>query len=186
VSLIRTKRELQDIQRARQQQCFSFLRYSPDALLSDIRQRWFTHHMIHVEWFFIRRGPIACTYRKSDPAPIYIHELLNHEETPLEVMSLIFKHELLHHVIAPREVDGKIVSHPPEFCEKEQEIAPERDDAWLWINMNFFSCLKRRDKLERIDVLPTWKTAWAQTRRSIIELRSLYPATNASNANTGW
>ena len=62
------------------------------------------------------------------------------------------------------------MSHPPEFWEAEKAIAPERESAWTWIQGNFFNHLKHRPRLERIDVLPSWRRAWTMSTRGVEEL----------------
>ena len=52
----------------------------------------------------------------------------------------------------------------------EKAIAPERESAWTWIWGNFFNYLKRRPRLERIDVLPSWRRAWTMSARGVEEL----------------
>jgi hypothetical protein len=43
-------------------------------------------------------------------AVIRIHEVLNREDTPREVLEYVIGHELLHTIVHPREEDGKILS----------------------------------------------------------------------------
>ena len=60
------------------------------------------------------------------PAPqIVINAVFNHKGTPVEVIRSVLKHEFIHLVIEPRKIDGKRISHPPEFWEKELEVCPE-------------------------------------------------------------
>jgi hypothetical protein len=95
---------------------------------------------------------------------IFIHQVFNHADTPIEVIDLICKHELLHLRIPPIIEGKKEIQHPPEFWEAEREICPERNLAWSWIWINLDGCLKKRPRLERIDVLPAWKRKWCTTR----------------------
>lgn len=73
---------------------------------------------------------------------IQISTLLNEPDTPYEVMEHIIIHELLHIEVPPREIDGKHVSHPPEFWERERALSPQAGKAMEWIFLRFFSDLK--------------------------------------------
>ena len=65
-------------------------------------------------------------------------------------------------------VGKREIQHPPEFWSREGAIAPEREEAWRWIGVYLFPCLKRRPRLQRIDVLPKWKEMWAQPKMNIL------------------
>ena len=86
----------------------------------------------------------------------------------------MLKHELLHLIVKPRFIDGKEKSHPPEFWEREKLISPEKNDAWVWIWSNYLGCLKKRPRLEQIDVLPTWLKRWCDPKYSIDESSKLF------------
>jgi hypothetical protein len=75
-------------------------------------------------------------------------------------VKFVCKHELLHLRIQPREVDGRWRQHPPEFWAAEQELAPERSEAWEWICRRLRSRLKIRPRRERIDVRRNWREVW--------------------------
>ena len=109
----------------------AFLSFSLQDTLEGIRSQHFPAIASAPNAYFVYHGPLACTWIDSEKSAIYIHAILNHQETPLYVISLICKHELLHHQIVPREINGLRQQHPPEFWEAEKAIAPERDQAWV-------------------------------------------------------
>lgn len=152
---------------ARSQTNLAFLPFSASGLLSEIQADLFSEINQKVQVHFVSRGPLACIADTSESASIYIHQLLNHSETPVAVISLILKHELLHLRIPPRIIDKKEEQHPPEFWVAEKEIVPERNSAWAWIWVNLWSCLRRRPKLQQIDVRATWKKVWSQPKTDL-------------------
>ncbi|MDE3097303.1 MAG: hypothetical protein KGK07_15045 [Chloroflexota bacterium] len=100
---------------------------------------------------------LACAFTSPAEPVVNIHHVLNHPDTPLEVIEFICKHELLHFLIPPRAVGKKVRSHPPEFWLEEERIAPEGRLAWAWLWLNLGSCLKTRPKLERVEVTAGWR-----------------------------
>lgn len=52
--------------------------------------------------------------------------LLNHPQTPLDVFKFIFTHELVHVIVPHEKIDGKVVAHPPKFCDLMKERSPEK------------------------------------------------------------
>ena len=99
---------------------------------------------------------------------------------------MIHKHELLHLVIPPREVEGTTRMHPPEFWEAEHTVCPERSIAWAWLWNNLGDCLKRRARLERIDVLRNWKKVWSVPKSSIEDVRCLVGKWEGTREEDGW
>jgi hypothetical protein len=136
-------------------------------MLADIHQRLFLEIDHEVRLEFVTRGPLACVVFSDKSAAIYIHQLLNHSDTPIEVISLLLKHELLHLRIPPSIIDGRRVQHPPQFWEAEQELCPERTAAWDWIWFNLYDCLKERPQLERIDVRRNWRNVWNRPKAGL-------------------
>lgn len=165
--------EMIRLKNARRQPNLSFLSFSVTEMLAEIRFRLFSDVTQDVQVAFVADGPLACVAHDEIRATIYVHQLLNHHETPQVVLTTIIKHELLHLRISPAMVGEKEVQHPDEFWEAEVAIAPERQLAWLWIYANFGQCVKRRPKLERIDVLPGWRQAWCRRKNSIAECQEL-------------
>ena len=113
--------------KARLRPNLSFLPFSPHAMLEQIRSEHFGQLPHRVELHFVSQGPLACLCHEENTAEIYIHQVLNHSETPEDVIQLICKHELLHLVIPPSIIGQKEVQHPPEFWEAEQRLRPRED-----------------------------------------------------------
>lgn len=148
-------------ERARQAPTLSYLTFSLTETLEQVRSELFRDLRHRVDICFVGQGALGCICQTThDTATIYIHAILNHPDTPRDVISLICKHELLHLEIPPRPVNGVRRQHPPEFCEREREIAPELDDVWEWIWSTRWPWLKPRPRLERIDVSRKWKEVW--------------------------
>ena len=148
MSIITDIRESRKLKLARSQPNLSFLPFSASGLLAEIHADLFPDVGQTVQLFFVAKGPLACIAHASEYGSIYIHQLLNHSETPVAVIGLILKHELLHLRIPPTIEDGKKVQHPPTFWEAERAIAPERHSAWAWIWENLWSCLNCYASLE--------------------------------------
>ena len=154
-----------------------FVRVPIEKLLEEVRRDYLPQVHHRLELYFVRRGPLACICHDETTGTVYVHEVLNLSETPAEVILAICKHELLHMVIPGRAVKGRVTSHPPEFWARERELAPERDVAWEWVWTNAGDCLRRRPRLERIDVISRWRAkrrlkmtarehlAWVESRR---------------------
>lgn len=72
--------------------------------------------------WIVEQDTLARIFR--DERAIFLHGILNHPQTPEEVIEFILCHELLHLVIPSREVDGHMTSHPPEFQAMEARVYP--------------------------------------------------------------
>lgn len=118
--------------------------------------------------FTFRKQPTLAyiqSSRRRRCAHIYVHSVLNHPQTPIEVMDWVFHHELLHLRIPSREVDGKYTDHPPEFWEAEGEHVPLRDACWGWVFWVLSDCIHmtklKRSRKEQDDsgiyIRSTWK-----------------------------
>lgn len=175
------------LQRARVQPNLSFTPFALEVVAQSVRNRCFPEIKRHIECFFVERGPLACIEIPVSPGVpvVYFHNILNHQETPLEVIGLICKHELLHMLIPPREVDGRKKDHPPELWDSEKAIAPERTICWLWININLGIYLKRRPRLERMDVLPGWRKLAFMPRLTLKECADRFPGTKFPDPEKG-
>jgi len=64
---------------------------------------------------------------------IVLHPLLNHPDTPLEVIRFILIHELIHIVIPSVEIEGRQLDHPDSFWALEKQLVPERALYWAWM-----------------------------------------------------
>jgi hypothetical protein len=172
VSILTDLREQRKLELARRQPSLCLLPFSATDLLADVQAALFPDVSQEVRLSFVGRGPLACIFHGSKPAHVYVHQVLNHPDTPTEVMSLIAKHELLHLRIRPALEGGKRVQHPKAFWEAEKALAPERQAAWRWVWWHLGPCLKRRPRLERIDVLASWKRVWSQPKLNIAACES--------------
>ncbi|MGI8908246.1 MAG: hypothetical protein ACR2IE_17370 [Candidatus Sumerlaeaceae bacterium] len=174
--IITDGRMLEKLERMRAQPFIPWIKWDLVAMLAEIRREHFPELATEVDTWFVRQPTLACiTTREGSPqATIYIHNILNHPDTPREVFSMILKHELLHLLIPPMEVDGKRVQHPEEFWEAEHRIAPERQDGWLWIRVTFWHYLRERPKLECIQVKRGWEARWSEPHMSVEEAKRLF------------
>ena len=168
--IVESFRKLRLLHEARIQPSLPTIPYVSETF-NEVKSTYFPNVTIPVRFFFVRRGPLACIAIQSFNSTIYLHEVINHINTPLNVMGFIFKHEILHIEITPRIIDGKEKQHPPEFWEQEKVIAPERRNAWEWIWLNLGDCLMVRPKLEGIDVRTNWKELWRNREVTADELR---------------
>ena len=140
--------------RDRQQPMLSFVELDLRALCEQLRQAHFPTLEEAPPVYFIQRSTLAnITRDRRQRWSICIHAILNSPDTPLYVFTNILKHELLHTQIRPSEIDGRLVAHPPEFFERERQIAPEIEEAKDWLFRELADRLRVRPRLERIDVL---------------------------------
>lgn len=158
--------------KARQNPNLCFLQFCIGDLFAETKARLFPDPNCTVRIHFVDIGPLACVCSRHHEADIFVHQVLNHDQTPAEVMAYICTHELLHLRIPNLREDGRAPKHSPEFWRAEEAIAPGRDRAWSWIWSNLGRCLKRRPRLERIDVLPSWKHCYGQKRIDIENFES--------------
>jgi hypothetical protein len=165
-------RDWKRLVKARSQPCLPYTTFDLQHELESARESAFPELQMPVDCFYVNHGYLACicTDDKAATATVYLHQVLNHADTPVEVAGMICKHELLHLEIPPREVDGKMTGHPPEFWEKEKVISPERQIVWSWIWWNFGHYLHRMPRRECIKVLPRWRKEWSLPRIPLSEL----------------
>ena len=45
---------------------------------------------------FVMEGPLACIQRTESGAILFVHRVLSHKETPVDVISYVIKRQLLH------------------------------------------------------------------------------------------
>ena len=164
-------RHLQNVRQfeARRRPCLELVSVSMRNLLAEIRQELFPEITHSIAIKFVDSGPLACIWHDDSLAEICIHQLLNHYDTPREVLSMIVKHELLHLRIPPVVVQGREIQHHPEFVAAQASICPELDATWCWLSANFADCLIVRRQREGIDVRSKWKTAWGRRRLDLTE-----------------
>jgi hypothetical protein len=183
--LMRDIREASRLREARNHPCLNFLPFSPADVVAEVRSAHFPDLACRVSIHFVERGPLACVCHDEE-ADIYVHQILNHDQTPRDMVSLICKHELLHLRMPPVEIDGEEVQHTPEFWEAEKAICPERTRAWAWIRTNLDACLKWRPRLERIDVLPGWRKVWNRPRTDIETCLEICNLAGKEPEDGGW
>lgn len=158
------------------QAVFPFVPFDLHAVLETVRRERVPQAPAGIPVAFYEQETLACIhFLKGVPTEIGLHAILNRTELPGMVLRFLFTHELLHTVIPPREIRGKLVSHPPEFFEAELRAVPvgEVADAWSWIWGNFFSHLKRRPRVQRIDVTRGWQDSFRGPLLSVEECRGL-------------
>lgn len=129
------------------------------ALVEEVRALSFPRVPGPVPVFFATHRPLACAITQPGelafPA-VYIHQVLNHPETPVEVLRFVVKHELLHLAIPPKRTGRRVQTHPREFWDAEARIAPEALLAWRWVEENLGQCLSKRWRAEGIHVTRAW------------------------------
>jgi len=162
--------------------------FSIPELVESIRKQHFPKLEDTIAWYFVMRGPLACIRRRENDGGvcIFVHQILNHADTPVEVMSYVIKHQLLHTEVPRWAVSWWSDAHPPMFWDWEKKACPERDRAWDWIWANLSSWLKRPRK-GRMTVRPNWKESWEQTRWTLEECEKIAHHHGGANlGGTGW
>jgi hypothetical protein len=132
-------------------------RYCIHSLLDETRKQYFPAIEKPVTICFVKQETLANIIFTPREYQIRMHSLMNHKDTPSEVITVIIKHELLHIRIRPTEINEKMISHPPEFWEAEKLIAPERELIWSWVWVQFYGCLKINKEEEKTLVKKNWK-----------------------------
>lgn len=186
MSIISDLREVQRLAEARRRPNLSLTSFHLGDLLPEIRSAHFADEPRTVDVAFVNHGSLACLVYDDLAAHIYVHQVLNHPDTPAEVFRLVFCHELLHLRIEPAEVDGRLVQHTPEFWQAERQLCQERSAAWCWIWCNLGDCLRLRPKLERIDVLRNWRAVWSRARLDLAACQELTAPHLAELEASGW
>lgn len=166
-------RDSRRLVKARSQPCLPYTVFDLRNVMQEVRESTFPEISLQVDCFYVSYGHLVsmCPDDNTRTADVYLHQILNHPDTPIEVATMICKHELLHLEIPAREVDGKITQHPPEFWEKEKAISPECDMVWSWMWWNFGHYLHRMPRRECIKVLPGWRKEWSLPRSAPPECR---------------
>lgn len=146
----------------------SFLRFDPFFMLEQIRSEFpELSGKYKIELVLKRHALLACVRQRKGEVLILVHSILNHEDTPREVIEVVLRHELLHLIIPPREVDGKHKSHPPEFWEAEDRVSPTRALAWNWLFGVLGLNLRRDQKREAVLVLRGWEKQMRHPRPGV-------------------
>jgi len=72
------------------------LPFSVSDMLTAIHKQYFSTIQGVLSLYFVMEGPLACIQRTESGAILFVHQVLNHKETPPEVMSYVIKRQLLH------------------------------------------------------------------------------------------
>ncbi len=186
MTILTDLKERRRLAQARRQPHLWFTPFSVPEILERVRAEHFPEAPPDVGLFSVNRGPLACIEVGESSPTIYVHQVLNHAETPEEVFTLICKHELLHLRIEPALEGKRLNQHPSAFWEAEKTIAPERRLAWCWIWENLGDCLRRRPRLERIDVQPRWPEVWSRQMCDLSFCRDLLRRTDKAFEPSSW
>ena len=73
-----------------------FLAFDKDGLLQELLSSQFDTVVIPVRASFVSEGTLARITHNCERARIYLHQILNHPDTPKFVIRYILQHELLH------------------------------------------------------------------------------------------
>jgi hypothetical protein len=164
-------RKLQILKRYRDKAELGLFSFDVYELFSECQNVFPELEDFKIEFWIIRQPSLACIAVSDESASIIIHPVLNHTQTPIEIMRYIIIHELIHIIIRPREIDGKIIKHSPEFLEKEKELVPERHICWYWVYDTLFDCLKIDNENERTFVKRNWRKMMRGGRPTYEEVR---------------
>ena len=162
--------------RRTKQLCLPLLRFDMYKLRDEIIKNVFLDRFKDIDLVFVRQDTLACivyTIDNSVRPTIFIHEILNHPNTPVNIISFIIKHELLHLLIDGREINGKYTSHPPEFLETELKISPEYNLMYSWILLNIGFYVKFDKEREGIYIKKNWKQYFRTGKISLGQIQEL-------------
>ena len=119
--------------------------YAFSEVMEEVRASVFPAVEERVEVRIVAESALASirhNFMGRDRHLVVFHAVLNHPETPIEVVRFICKHELTHIVRPGRLIDGWYESHPPEFWEHEQAVGPESYAVWAWVRRNLHGCVR--------------------------------------------
>ena len=126
-------------------------------------------HQYDVSVWIIKRATLAFINLSGDQPKIVLHPLLNHPDTPLEVVRFILVHELIHIIVPSIKIDGKLIIHSEDFWSMEKALVPERTLYWSWMYFHFYDLFKKEN--EAIRVMKKWEKAMHGARMSLKEYR---------------
>jgi hypothetical protein len=155
--------------------------FSLPSLLNEVRGE-FPELLSKRVTVWLRIQPTLATVQLDDnEVVINLHAVLNHAQTPEQVIRFILRHEMLHMIIPPREVDGVVVSHPPEFWAVERGF-PDRVPVWTWLTVSLGSCMRSNKKQQRTLITRGWKTRMYGRRLSLNQVMDIVkPASSTRN-----
>ncbi|MDA0590351.1 MAG: DUF45 domain-containing protein [Planctomycetota bacterium] len=150
------------VQRARKQPALCFVDVDLPELLKELLAGQFADIDQSVRVSFVSEGPLACI-DPGQPAHIYIHQVLNHPDTPREVIRYVLQHELLHLRI-PSDGDD---AHPPAFRDAEKRLCPDMGKAWGWMLVNLGQFTRKDSSRQQITVGRNWRDIWRREGRPL-------------------
>ncbi len=123
----------------------------------------------NVDVFIMKQATLACIQNDGSRKTIFLHRLLNHRDTPREIIKFIFLHELIHIIIPPELAGGTMIMHPVKFWEEEKWMIPERNLYWGWLYFHFFPLFRKDKESECISIRRGWEKTMAHSRLSLQE-----------------
>lgn len=164
--MIAANREHSYFVEARRQPLLPFAGFDLTPMVRALKEELFPEIQFTPPIYFIARGPLACVCHDESSAEIFIHNILNTDETPDYVFQHIILHELTHLRVKPREVDGKLSSHPPEFWEMEKLLSPQKDAAWSWLKEHIGPWWVRNEEEEGYYIRKEWYRRRSDIKRA--------------------
>ena len=123
---------------------------------------------------WLRVQPTLAYVKQGGAVVVQMHSVLNHAQTPRQVIAFILRHEFLHTLIPPRTLDGNLTMHPPEYWAAERGF-PDRVLAWGWLRYALWFCLRFDKKRECTRVTRRWKARMRFERPSFDDVSELCP-----------
>jgi hypothetical protein len=146
--------------------------FSLPCLLNEVRGEFLELLSKRVTVWLRIQPTLATVQLDDDEIVINLHAVLNHAQTPEQVIGFILRHEMLHMIIPPREVDGIVVSHPPEFWAVERDF-PDRVPVWNWLTVSLGSCMRSNKKQQCTFITREWKTRMCGRRLSLSQVMDI-------------
>lgn len=134
-----------------------------------------------VSVWIIKRATLAFIKLSGVQPKIVLHPLLNHPDTPLEVVRFILVHELIHIVVPSIKKGDDIIIHSEDFWRMEKELVPERDLYWGWMYFHFCGYVKHGN--EKIKVKKNWVEATKSRRLTLPEYQNMMGTIDRAQAD---
>ncbi|MBI2765172.1 MAG: hypothetical protein HYX53_04580 [Chloroflexi bacterium] len=133
--------------------------FSLSELLHEVRATHFPEIEGEIEVRISAERPLAYVWPRFmgvDAHLVVFHPVLNHPQTPVEVLRFLCKHELTHLVCSGSFIDGRFEAHDDAFWEHERKVGPEGFAVWRWIRANIGSSVHYRGG--RLGVSRRWRS----------------------------
>jgi hypothetical protein len=155
--------------------------FSLPCLLNEVRGE-FPELLSRRVTVWLRIQPTLATVHLDDnEVVINLHAVLNHAQTPEQVIGFILRHEMLHMIIPPRRVEGVVLSHPPEFWAAERDF-PDRVPVWNWLTVSLGPCMRTDKKQQRTLITREWKKRMNGRRLTLSQVMDIVkPASSTRN-----